>query len=79
MNMKKMKLLQVLEDLLAGPGCFSVLFPSFSFLENHRLKVLQLGWGGEWGSGVRERRIQEKEAETRKDRGNKGKRDRWKG
>lgn len=65
--MKKMKLLQVLEDLLAEPGCFSVLFPSFSFLENHRLKVLQLGWGGEWGRwGEGERRIQEKGSRNKK-------------
>lgn len=55
--MKKMKLLQALEDLLAEPGHFSVLFPSFSFLWNHRVKVLQ-GEGG----------VEEKEREIRKER-----------
>lgn len=55
--MKKMKLLQALEDLLAEPGRFSVLFPSFSFLWNHRVKVLQ-GVGG----------VEEKEREIRKER-----------
>lgn len=45
--MKNMKLLQALEDLLAEPGCFSVLFPAFSLHWNHRVKVM--GWGGgEW-------------------------------
>ena len=68
--MKKMKPLQTLEDLLAEPGCFSVLFPSFSFLENHGLKVLQLGWGeGVAGGGAKKR-----EAETRNDRET---RERW--
>ena len=66
MNMKKMKLLQALEDLLAEPGCFSVLFPSFSFLENHGLKVLQLGRGWEGGGSVGERRIQEKGSRNKK-------------
>lgn len=44
--MKNMKLLQALEDLLAEPGCFSVLFPSFTFHWNHRVNVV--GGGGKW-------------------------------
>lgn len=64
--MKKMKPLQALEDLLAEPGCFSVLFPSFSFLENHGLKVLQLGWGeGEPRKGKQKQETIEKQGKDR--------------
>ena len=41
-----MKLLQALEDLLAEPGCFSILFPSFSLHWNHRVKVVGRGRKG---------------------------------
>lgn len=43
MNIKKMKLLQGLEDLLAESGCFSILFSPFSFHYKHRVKVLEIG------------------------------------